>query len=190
MDDEFRKAMEGVQPLDRPRRKASVDSGESLSAAAAEARRAAATGAASEAAQNPLTEAEVDPVAPHAVLAWRQDGVQTGVFDRLRTGAYPVAAELDLHGRTVREARGAVFHFLRQQRALGRRVVLIAHGRGEKSPTPGRLKSFLARWLTDMPEVIAFHSAIPRQGGTGAVYALLKKVKGPEQPRDCDESDA
>lgn len=184
MDDEFLKAMEDVAPL-TPRRRVVEAPAEAVSQAAEAARRAAALGLASAAPglgpENPLTDAEVPPVDPHAVLAWKQDGVQNAVFDKLRNGQYPMSGNLDLHGLTVREARQAVYRFITQQRALGRRSLLIAHGRGEKSPTPARLKSYLARWLLQLPEVIAFHSALPRQGGTGAVYVLLKKLKPEER---------
>jgi DNA-nicking Smr family endonuclease len=53
--------------------------------------------------------------------------------------------------------------------------VLIAHGRGEQSATPARLKSYVAHWLGQLPEVIAYSSADARHGGTGAVLVLLRK---------------
>ena len=53
--------------------------------------------------------------------------------------------------------------------------MLIAHGRGEQSATPARLKSYVVHWLSQMPEVIAYASADRRQGGTGAVLVLLRK---------------
>ena len=184
MDDDFEKAMADVQPLAPSRRRANAAPPERLSPSAEAARRAAALGETDPAASNPLTEGEVPSVEPHAVLSWKQDGVQNGVFERLRTAQYPLAGELDLHGHTVAEARERVYHFLTEQRARGHRAVLIAHGRGERSATPARLKSFLAHWLTELPMVIAFHSALPRQGGTGAVYVLLKKVKDASQPAE------
>ena len=176
-DDEFARAMADVVPLSPARRKVAADKSPAMSAAAEAARRAAALGIESEDKANPLTEGEVPPVEPHAVIAWKQDGVQTAVFDKLRSGNYRIGADLDLHGLTVAEARRALFRFIRHERGLGRRALLIAHGRGERSPTPARLKSYVAHWLEQLPEVIAFHSALPRQGGTGAVYVLLKKLK-------------
>jgi DNA-nicking Smr family endonuclease len=124
---------------------------------------------------NKLTLGHVPDVKPYDTLAWKQDGVQDRVFRKLKQGAYEVQAELDLHRKTVREARVAVYDFLKLGLAKGWRTVLIAHGRGEKSPTPARIKSYVAAWLRDSPDVIAFHSAPPKRGGTGAVYALLKK---------------
>jgi len=92
---------------------------------------------------------------------------------------------LDLHRHTVREAREALFRFVNQALTRGWRTVLVSHGRGERSPTPGRIKSHVAHWLTQIPEVIAFHSAAPRDGGTGAVYVMLKKTaEAREQTRE------
>ena len=124
---------------------------------------------------NPLTLAEVTLCAPRDVLGWKKDGVQHAVFQRLSGGHYPVDGSLDLHRHTVKEARVAVFRFFQQAEAKAWRTVLIAHGRGENSPTPARIKSYLAHWLGQLPQVIAYHSADRRHGGTGAVFVLLKK---------------
>ncbi len=125
--------------------------------------------------QNVLSLAEVLVVQPRDVLAWKQDGIQYGVFAKVRTGGYPVDRQLDLHGLTVKESADALLLFLATCKRHGARFILIAHGRGEKSKTPARLKSYLAHWLIQLPDVLAYHSAIQRDGGTGAVYVLLKK---------------
>lgn len=122
-----------------------------------------------------MTLGEVPPVDPKAVLAWRQDGVQLGVFDKLRRGDYAVEAELDLHHKTVKEARVLVWEFLRDGQQAGKRCVLITHGRGERSAVPARLKSFVLHWLTRLPLAIAFHSAPPQLGGVGATLVLVQK---------------
>ncbi len=122
-----------------------------------------------------MTLGEVPQVEPQAVLAWRQDGVQLGVFDKLRNGDYRVEAELDLHHRSVKEARLLVWNFLQEAQLAGQRCVLIAHGRGERSAQPARLKSFVFHWLTGLPLAIAFHSAPPKLGGVGATLILVQK---------------
>ena len=113
---------------------------------------------------------------PRDILEWKKDGVQHEVFRKLKSGRYPIQGSLDLHGCTVKEARIEMFKFLNVALAKGWRTLLIAHGRGELSATPARIKSRVAHWLEQIPEVIAFHSAQNRHGGTGAVYALLKKT--------------
>lgn len=124
---------------------------------------------------NPLTLGEVPEVAPRDVLEWKKDGVQHQVFSRLKNGQYEIEGSLDLHRLSVREARDAVFKFFRLAEAKRWRTVLIAHGRGEQSATPARLKSYVARWLGQLPQVIAYVSADRRHGGTGAVLVLVKK---------------
>ena len=124
---------------------------------------------------NPLTLEEVVQLAPRDMPAWKKDGVQHQVFSRLKNGHYTIDGSLDLHGMSVREAREAVWKFFRLAEAKGWRTVLMAHGRGEQSATPARLKSYVMHWLGQLPRVIAFASADRRHGGTGAVLALLKK---------------
>jgi DNA-nicking Smr family endonuclease len=124
---------------------------------------------------NYLTLGEVKALAPHELVSWKKDGVQEGVFKKLRLGKYPVDGHLDLHRKTVKEAREALFDFTRMALAKGWRCVLVNHGRGERSPTPARVKSYVIAWLGQMPEVLAFHHPERRLGGAGAVYVLLRK---------------
>ena len=124
---------------------------------------------------NYLTLGEVLPVAPLAFLEWKKDGVQQAVFDKLRKDGYGIEASLDLHRKTVKEARLLLFSFLAQASGRGKRCVLISPGKGELSRTPGRLKSYLNAWLMEHKEVIAFCSAQRYHGGVGSVYVLVKK---------------
>lgn len=124
---------------------------------------------------NPLTLGEVRAVGPWDELAWKRDGVQEGVYRKLRLGRYAVDAMLDLHRRTVREAREELWRFVEDARGHGLRTILISHGRGDRSETPGRIKSYVAHWLTELPGVLAFHSAQRQHGGYGATYVLLRK---------------
>ena len=87
-----------------------------------------------------------------------------------------IDGRLDLHRHTVKEAREALFAFLDLARRRGWRTVLVLHGRGERSATPARIKSYVAHWLTQVPDLIAWHSADRRDGGTGAVYVMLRKT--------------
>lgn len=114
-------------------------------------------------------------VAPTDVLAWKKDGVQEGVYRKLRLGKYPVERALDLHQMTVAQARQAVFNFMQASHQQGARTVLIMHGKGSASPEPAKLKSYVNHWLRQLPMVLAFHSTVPSHGGTGAVYVLIKK---------------
>lgn len=124
---------------------------------------------------NYLTTAEPMLVEPYAEIGYRHDGVQLGVYQALRAGKYESHYVLDLHHRTVEQARNDVFHFIHDAVKREQRCVLILHGRGVRAPIPALLKSYVNAWLQQIPEVLAFHSAQKRDGGTGAVYVMVKK---------------
>lgn len=103
-------------------------------------------------------------------------GLQHSVIRKLRRGLYAIEDELDLHGYTVAEARERLDAFLRNARGLGKRCVRVIHGKGKSSE--GKLpvlKGKVNGWLRQKDEVLAFCSARPTDGGTGAVYVLLKR---------------
>ncbi len=109
-------------------------------------------------------------------LTFVRSGVPLRVWRKFRRGQYAIQAQLDLHGRVVAEARELVAGFLHDARASGKRCVRIIHGKGLSSH--GKLpilKGKVNSWLRQKDEVLAFCSAPPRDGGTGAVYVLLKR---------------
>lgn len=132
---------------------------------------------------NFLTTGFVDLVHPQTVLSFMRPGIQHGVFRKLRQGAYPVDAMLDLHQLTVEEARREVFTFIHECMKHDVRSALINHGKGGRHPDrpAAMIKSYVAKWLPLFPEVMAFHSAQGFHGGTGAVYVLLRKSEKQKQ---------
>ena len=104
------------------------------------------------------------------------------MMKRLKKGEFSVQDYVDLHGLTRTEAREAVRTFLLKSHGLGLRCVLIVHGRGHNSPDSFPvLKAGLPTWLAGGPVrkiVLAFATAKPYDGGTGAVYVLLRAHKG------------
>ncbi|MDX9741055.1 MAG: Smr/MutS family protein [Gammaproteobacteria bacterium] len=108
-------------------------------------------------------------------LLYARPGVQQNLLRRLRRGHYSIDAELDLHGMFVSEARAALSAFLTECLAGNDRCVRIIHGKGLSSPDRKPvLKSRLNGWLQRCDDVLAFCSARPVDGGTGAVYVLLR----------------
>lgn len=108
-------------------------------------------------------------------LEFRAPGVQDAAFRRLRRGVYRMDRELDLHGLRADQARLAVARFLAECRARDARCVRIIHGKGLRSKGEGPvLKQRLDGWLRRRDDVLAFCSARPAHGGTGAVYVLLR----------------
>lgn len=109
-------------------------------------------------------------------IHFKRHGVQDRVFRRLQRGQYSIDAELDLHGLKIDAAREALSQFLVRVRGTRQRCIRIIHGKGRGSPD-GRpvLKIRLQGWLRQRNEVLAYCSARTRDGGTGAVYVLIKK---------------
>lgn len=140
----------------------------------AETRRKAAT---AELAKNKnfLSGEYIEPVDPLAILEFKRDGVQNGVYRNLRLGKYQIDARLDLHHMTVDQARNAVFQFIKDCMQHDIRCALITHGKGEGRDQPAQLKSCVAHWLPQFQEVLAFHSAQKQHGWVGATYVLLRK---------------
>jgi DNA-nicking Smr family endonuclease len=107
-------------------------------------------------------------------LYYARPGVQQGVLRKLRLGQFSVGDVLDLHGMRSEHARQVLAEFLRDVRGRRMRCVRIIHGKGYRSGPRGPvLKQKLNNWLRQREEVLAFCSARPVDGGTGAVYVLL-----------------
>lgn len=181
----FKQAMESVQPLDarhgnrkvpqkpprhgvdRPKAGKSIAPGNSLPRTL---RRTAS---------NPFL--DVTPDAGPVVYA--RSGLQKKVIQRLKRGLFQFQDIIDLHGYSRREAEEALESFILDSVASGYRCVLIVHGKGRHSSSPGILKRFTMNWLKDIDPVLAFCTTLPEHGGTGSLYVLLKS-------RQSSESDA
>ena len=112
-------------------------------------------------------------------------GFDPRVMKRLRRGEFAYQAMLDLHGMSAAAARVEVERFILRSLAEGHREVLIVHGRGRNSKDnvpvlKERLKSWLARGRIGR-SILAFTSARPADGGTGALYVLLRRRRGPKE---------
>ena len=78
---------------------------------------------------------------------------------------------------TIAEAQAALARFIRTAREKNIRCVQIIHGKGYGSNNQGpKLKPMVNQWLQKREEILAFCSARPADGGTGAVYVLLKSM--------------
>ena len=110
-------------------------------------------------------------------LSFSRSGVQPSTLKKLRQGKLPVDDSIDLHKLTVNEARSYLLEFLGECEHNGNRCIIIVHGKGFGSH--GRkpvIKPMVNKWLREVPSVLAFHSAKQADGGTGAVYVLLKQA--------------
>ena len=106
-------------------------------------------------------------------------GLSPRLLQKLKRGEISVQEELDLHGADTREAEQLVRAFLHDARQHDVGCVRIVHGKGlhgaASIASGGQpvLKNLVDRMLRHRADVLAFHSAPPAQGGTGAVLVLL-----------------
>jgi DNA-nicking Smr family endonuclease len=105
-------------------------------------------------------------------------GIQHKIKRKLRRGQIPYQATLDLHGMTSAEASKTLAQFIASCQQQDLRCVLVIHGKGYGSEeTKPVLKNMLNQWLRNSPLVAGFCSATPKDGGTGAAYVLLKRMR-------------
>jgi DNA-nicking Smr family endonuclease len=101
---------------------------------------------------------------------------------RLKRGEFSVQGHLDLHGYGREEVRPALERFFREAQRLGYSCVRVVHGRGTHSETePSLMKREVTRWLSSRRlsrTVVAFASARWKDGGSGAIYVLLRYSAG------------
>lgn len=108
-------------------------------------------------------------------VIYRGEGVPDATWRRLRRGQFRLDAELDLHGLNRERAREALGRFLAEARERDWRCLRVIHGKGNGSPNSGPvLKRAVDGWLRRHRPVLAYCSALPHHGGTGALYVLLR----------------
>ncbi len=114
-------------------------------------------------------------------LEFMRPGVQKSLLKQLRNGKLSVEDNIDLHGQTRDQSRQALLLFIHESQQHGYKMVCIVHGKGYHSED-GRpvLKAMVNKWLQNIPEVLAFTTAQPKDGGTGATYVLLKRFRETE----------
>ncbi|TNY26432.1 Smr/MutS family protein [Fulvimonas soli] len=108
-------------------------------------------------------------------LSYLRDGYPPKLLKALKRGQYSVQDDIDLHQMNAAAAQASIADFLAEARRRGLRCVRIVHGKGLRSQAGGPvLKALTDRLLRRRDDVVAFASARPMQGGTGAVVVLLR----------------
>jgi len=105
--------------------------------------------------------------------------IDPNILRKLKRGEISVERHLDLHGKKRDEAKQLLKTFIEDARRQSIRCVLIIHGKGihSKDYIP-IIKEALKSWLVSKSvgrHILAFCSAQPKDGGTGAVYVLLRR---------------
>lgn len=124
-----------------------------------------------------LSDQFVIDVGPEDPLHWASSGVQEGQMRKLKLGQISFDGSLDLHGMSVDVARDTLWEFFAEAAKFEVRCVRITHGKAVR--TDGKrpmLKSHVNTWLRQHPQVLGFTSCLPKHGGTGAIYVMLKRT--------------
>ena len=168
-DEDFRKALVGVEPLAEPRRKPLA---RPRPAPLPRQTRRDERAALAESLTGPVS--LDDALDSGEELAYVGEGIGRDVLRKLRRGHWVIQGELDLHGMNRAQAAAAVSEFLHHCLRRGVRCVRIVHGKGlgsrNREPV---LKGLLRKWLL-REEVLAYCQAPAAEGGSGAVLVLLK----------------
>lgn len=113
-------------------------------------------------------------VAADARIEFHRTGLQLRQWQKLRQGAITWQLGVDLHGTTRAEALRAVDRLIRQAQEEGVNCLRVVHGKGHGSDGI-TIKAELNHWLRRNEQVLAFCSALPADGGAGALYVLLRR---------------
>jgi DNA-nicking Smr family endonuclease len=100
-------------------------------------------------------------------------GVDRRELRKLRRGQYLAGRRLDLHGLTSKAAIREVKLFVETSRRAYR-CIAIVHGRGLRSSGRAVLRADVRTFLRNHPAVLAYTDAPRDDGGSGAVYVLLR----------------
>jgi DNA-nicking Smr family endonuclease len=98
--------------------------------------------------------------------SFRCGGVSKAQIKQLRDGLMRSLATLDLHAINRETARTLLLAFIDQRPGT---CVRIIHGQGE-----GILKQCIRAWLAEHPAVLGFTESLPKHGGSGALWVLLR----------------
>jgi DNA-nicking Smr family endonuclease len=129
---------------------------------------------------------DISHIQAETCLNYGKTRVQPKQFKALKQGQIRPEARLDLHGFHVEEAGITLTQFIQHTHAQKMRCVLVIHGKGGRFHEPPILKAHVNHWLKQLPQVLAFHSAKPRDGGFGAVYILMPTGSGSGAYSDSD----
>lgn len=108
--------------------------------------------------------------------AARAPGVSHSQVSELRRGRVHTEDMLDLHGDTVEHGVARLRAFLIEANRIGRRCVLLVHGKGTHSEHGAPLReAVLGQLLGDCSGFVhAMSTAAPADGGEGATYVMLR----------------
>ena len=106
-------------------------------------------------------------------------GIDNSTIKKLKTGKYKIDKTIDFHGKTLDEAFDILIKEINIAYNKGLRCLLVITGKGLRSPENSKtIKNEINNWLNHhliADKIITYTDAIQKDGGTGAVYILLKR---------------
>ncbi len=124
-----------------------------------------------------VANSEIPIVGAEDEISFANQEIDKKLLIKLRQGQISPDAEIDLHGLSSIEAKRELLDFLHECIKSGCHCVHVVHGKGYRSSENHPiLKNNINLWLRQHQHVRAFCSAIPRDGGAGAVYVLLRRA--------------
>lgn len=118
-------------------------------------------------------------------------GIDRRTDERLKKGKMEIDARIYLHGMRLAEAEKALIDILQKSYRQGKRCVLVITGKGmaRAAAKPenewwegkaGAIRNFTPEWLSRKPLsdiVLRFYPAKQHDGGSGALYVLLRRKR-------------
>ena len=105
-------------------------------------------------------------------------GINRSSAKKMQQGKMPLEARLDLHGLSQLEARHRLQQFITAALQNRLRNILVITGKGRMGQ--GVLRTNVPQWLSEPPlsqHIIAFAPSRPQDGGAGALYVRLKRIR-------------
>lgn len=129
-------------------------------------------------ASNELINSGTDNFFDDTVTEYVQIGYGTDLIRDLKRGKWLVQVNLDLHGYTMDNALISLDRFIASCVDNNIRCVRIIHGKGIGSPSgKAILKSAVRNHLSRLKSVQAWIQAKEKDGGSGAIIALIRYKK-------------
>ncbi len=114
----------------------------------------------------------IKPVSQDKILRYAKGNIgSTRAFYQLKHAKISIDATLDLHERTLVEAKRLLARFLDKHQ--NDYCLKIIHGKGLHNSGSSVLKSYVAMYLKKHPNIAAYHSCSKTSGGTGALLVLV-----------------
>ena len=102
------------------------------------------------------------------------NGIQKKLERKIRRGQLAIEDQLDLHGYTQKQAIAALEEFLHRTVTAELKLLVIIHGKGNRSGSESVLRPLVRYWLSRQSSVLGWCPAQPKHGGNGASYVYLR----------------